>query len=55
MPIAARAKLPSRFLVLAAAGLAAVGLSACDASSGPTLTPEGEAQHVVTVIGSLTP
>ncbi len=52
MPIAARAKLPSRFLVLAAAGLAAVGLSACDASSGPTLTPEGEAQHVVTVIGS---
>jgi uncharacterized protein YggE len=52
MPIAARAKMPTRLLVLAAAGLAAVGVSACDASSGPVLTPEGEAQHVVTVIGS---
>jgi uncharacterized protein len=44
--------MPIRFLVLAAAGLAAVGFSACDASSGPVLTPDGEAQHVVTVIGS---
>jgi uncharacterized protein len=44
--------MPTRFLVLAAAGLATAGLPACDASSGPTLTPEGEAQHVVTVVGS---
>lgn len=44
--------MPNRFLLLAAAGLAAVGLSACDAMSGPTPAPNGEAQHVVTVIGS---
>jgi uncharacterized protein len=50
MPIAATAKLPSRFLVLAAAGLTAVGLSACDASSGPPLTPDDEVRQV-TVVG----
>ena len=50
MPIAVRAK--NRFLVLAAAGLTVAGLAGCDASSGPVLTPGGEAQHVVTVIGS---
>jgi uncharacterized protein len=49
MPIAARAKLPTRFLVLATAGLAAV-LSACDASSGPTLTPDADVRQV-TVVG----
>lgn len=44
--------MPTRLLVLAAAGMAAAGVSACDVSSGPTPTPGGEAQHVVTVIGS---
>src|SRR6478752_3403059 len=40
MPIAARAQMFTRFLLLAAAGLAAVGLSACDSSSGPTGTAD---------------
>jgi uncharacterized protein YggE len=44
--------MPNRLLLFAAAGLTAVGLSACDTSSGPIVTPDGEAQHVVTVIGS---
>jgi uncharacterized protein len=43
--------MPNRFLLLAAAGLAAVGLSACDATSGPTLTPDAELRQV-TVVGS---
>jgi uncharacterized protein len=41
----------SRFLLLAAAGLAAVGLSACDSSSGPTGTPDQETRQV-TVVGA---
>jgi uncharacterized protein YggE len=35
MPIAVRTKMPTRLLILAVAGLAMAGLSACDASSGP--------------------
>ena len=51
MPIAARAK--RRLFLLAAAGLTAVAVSACDAQSGPVAaTPSGETQHAVTVIGS---
>jgi uncharacterized protein len=45
-----RAKKPTRFLVLAAAGLTAV-LSACDATSGPTLTPDADLRQV-TVVGA---
>jgi uncharacterized protein len=41
----------SRFLLLAAAGLAAVGLSACDSSSGPTSTSVNETRQV-TVVGA---
>jgi uncharacterized protein YggE len=37
--------------VLAAVGLVAAGLSACDASSGPTITP-GANSRQVTVVGS---
>jgi uncharacterized protein len=51
MPIAARAKMPTRLLVLATAGLTAATLSACDASSGPTLTPDADLRQV-TVVGS---
>ena len=51
MPIAARAK--RRLFVLAAAGLTAVAVSACDATSGPVAaSPSEETQHAVTVIGS---
>ena len=41
----------TRFLLLAAAGLAAVGLSACDSSSGPTATSDKDARQV-TVVGA---
>jgi len=51
MPIAARAQMFTRFLLLAAAGLAAVGLSACDSSSGPTGTADKETRQV-TVVGA---
>ncbi|KAA0085751.1 DUF541 domain-containing protein [Mycolicibacterium sp. P9-64] len=53
MPIAARTKTPTRLLVLAVAGLAMVGLSACDSSSGPP-AGTGTDAHVrqVTVVGS---
>jgi uncharacterized protein YggE len=51
MPIAARARMLSRFIVLAAAGLAVAGLSACDASSGPTLQPNAYTRQV-TVVGA---
>jgi uncharacterized protein len=53
MPIATRAKLPTRLLVLAAAGLTAVILSACDSSSGssgPT-SQDGDVRQV-TVVGA---
>ena len=41
----------TRFLLLAAAGLTAVGLSACDSSSGPTGTSD-KATRQVTVVGA---
>jgi uncharacterized protein YggE len=49
MPIAGRAKLPTRLLVLAAAGLAAM-LSGCDATAGPIVT-EDATERQVTVVG----
>ena len=51
MPSAARAKMSTRFLLLAAAGLAAVGLSACDSTSGPTGTADKDTRQV-TVVGA---
>ena len=51
MPTEARAKLSTRFLLLAAAGLAAVGLSACDSTSGPTGSSDKETRQV-TVVGA---
>jgi hypothetical protein len=51
MPIAVRTKMPTRLLVLAALGLAMVGLSACDASSGPVVTSPDIAARQVTVVG----
>jgi len=53
MPIAGRAKLPTRLLVLAVAGLAAAVLSGCDAKSGPPLLPAADSElRQVTVVGS---
>ncbi len=55
MPIAARAKLATRLIVLVAAGLAIAGLSACDAksSSGPSLIPTADPNtRQVNVVGS---
>jgi uncharacterized protein len=55
MPIAARAKLANRLIVLAAAGLAVAGLAACDASSksGPSVIPTADPDtRQVTVVGS---
>jgi hypothetical protein len=51
MPIAARAKIPTRFLLLAAAGLAVAALSGCDSSSGPTASAD-KATRQVTVVGA---
>jgi uncharacterized protein len=52
MPIAAKAKLPTRLLVLAAAALVAT-LSGCDASSGLTAPPTADSEvRQVTVEGS---
>lgn len=51
MSIAASAKKPVRHLILAVAGLAVAGLSACDASSGPTLAPDADTRQV-TVVGA---
>ena len=50
MPIAARAKTPTRLVALAVAALAAVTLSACDSSSGPASTDDDVRQ--VTVVGA---
>jgi uncharacterized protein len=41
----------TRFLLLAAAGLTAVGLTACDSSSGPTASAEQQPRQV-TVVGA---
>lgn len=53
MPIAARAKILPRLIVLLGAGLALVGVSACDAkpASGPSVTPDASSRQV-TVVGS---
>jgi uncharacterized protein YggE len=51
MPIAARAKLSTLLLLLAAAGVVAAALSGCDASSGPTGTA-GKDTRQVTVVGA---
>ena len=51
MPIAARAKTSTRFLLLAAAGLAVVGLSACNDSGGPG-GPANKETRQVTVVGA---
>lgn len=54
MPIAAGAKMLNRFIVLAAAALAAAGLSACDSTSGPSHfgDPANKDTRQVTVVGS---
>ncbi len=55
MPIAARAKLVTRLIVLVAAAVAVAGLSACDATStsGPSSLPTaGPNTRQVTVVGS---
>ena len=55
MPIAARANLATRFIVLTAAGVAVVGLSACDAksTSGPSIIPTADSStRQVTVVGN---
>jgi uncharacterized protein YggE len=51
MPIAARAKSPTRLLVLAAAALVAT-LSGCDATSGPSTAAANPELRQVTVVGS---
>src|SRR5258705_6552603 len=51
MPIAARAKMPARLLLLAAAGLAVAALSGCDSSSGPTTSADKDTRQV-TVVGA---
>lgn len=43
--------MPTRLLLLVVAVLAAVGLSACDSSSGPTGAPDNETRQV-TVVGA---
>ncbi len=55
MPIAARAKLATRLIVLAAAGLVVAGLAGCDATSrsGPSIIPTADPDtRQVTVVGS---
>ena len=56
MPIAARAKLANRLIVLAAAGMLAAGVAACDSrssTSGPSVIPTADPDtRQVTVVGS---
>jgi uncharacterized protein len=55
MPIAARARLPHRLIVLATAGMVVAGLAACDTSSksGPSVIPTADPDtRQVTVVGS---
>ena len=55
MPIAARAKLATRLIAIAAAGMAIAGLSACDArsTSGPSIIPTADPDtRQVTVVGT---
>lgn len=51
MPIAARAKTPTRVLAAAAVGLIAV-LSGCDAKASPLVTNDDGAPRQVTVVGT---
>jgi len=52
MPIRAWAKMPTRLLVLAAAGLTVAGLAACDSTpAGPVAGPDGPVPRQVTVVG----
>jgi uncharacterized protein YggE len=51
MPISVWAKVPTRFLVLAAAGLSVAGLAACDAKSGPVPAAAEGSVRQVTVVG----
>jgi uncharacterized protein YggE len=51
MPISAWAKLPTRLLVLAAAGITVAGLAACDAKSGPDQASNKDGARQVTVVG----
>ncbi len=50
MPTAA-ARLRTRIAALAATALAALAVSACDSSSGPTLRPDSDTRQV-TVVGA---
>ena len=53
MSISAWAKMPTRLLVLAAAGFIAAGLAACDSTpAGPVAGPDGPVPRQVTVVGS---
>src|SRR3954452_16900521 len=51
MPIATRAKMSTRLLLIATAGVVAAALSGCDASSGPTGTAAKDTRQV-TVVGA---
>ncbi len=53
MSISAWAKMPTRLLVLAAAGFVAAGLAACDSTpAGPVASADGPVARQVTVVGS---
>lgn len=55
MPSAARARLATRLIAIAAAGMAVAGLSACDArsTSGPSIAPAADPNtRQVTVVGA---
>ena len=52
MPIAARPKSFTRFLLLVTATLAILGLSACDSKVGPTGPSSDNATRQVTVVGA---
>jgi uncharacterized protein YggE len=51
MPLVANAKLLTRFIALAVAGLAAATVAACDSASGPAQAPDRGARQV-TVVGA---
>jgi uncharacterized protein len=52
MPRAATAKLSIRFLALAAAVLATIGVAGCDSKSGPSHSGGGKDTRQVTVVGT---
>lgn len=51
MPVVTNAKIWTRFIVLAATGLAAATVAACDATSGPAPAPD-QTSRQVTVVGA---